>query len=72
VTASSPTFEHVLPVYRGRGVYRALVRARWDAALARGTLALVTQAGQMSRPILQRLGFRTLRESREFLDLSGA
>ena len=43
---------------RGRGVYRALVRARWDEAVARGTPALVVQAGRMSRPILERLGFR--------------
>src|SRR5262249_46975641 len=38
---------------RGRGVYRALVRARWDEAVDRGTPALVVQAGQMSRPILE-------------------
>jgi GNAT superfamily N-acetyltransferase len=42
---------------RGRGVYRALVRARWDAAVARGTPALTVTAGKMSRPILERLGF---------------
>jgi len=43
---------------RGRGAYRALVRARWDDAVARGTPVLVTHAGSMSRPILARLGFR--------------
>jgi GNAT superfamily N-acetyltransferase len=42
---------------RGRGVYRALVKARWDAAVARGTPALTVSAGRMSRPILERLGF---------------
>jgi GNAT superfamily N-acetyltransferase len=42
---------------RGRGVYRALVRARWDAAEARGTPALTVSAGRMSRPILEQLGF---------------
>lgn len=42
---------------RGRGVYRALVRARWDEAVRRGTPALVVQAGKMSKPILERLGF---------------
>jgi GNAT superfamily N-acetyltransferase len=63
---------NVLPAYRGRGVYRALVRARWDAAVARGTPALVTQAGQMSRPILERLGFRTVCQVHGFLDESGA
>jgi GNAT superfamily N-acetyltransferase len=45
---------------RGRGVYRALVRARWDAAVERGTPALTVDAGRMSRPILDRLGFTTV------------
>jgi hypothetical protein len=43
---------------RGRGLYRALVRARWDYAVERGTPALVTEALiDTSYPILQRLGF---------------
>jgi hypothetical protein len=42
---------------RGRGAYTALVRARWDAAVARGTPALTVAAGSMSRPILEHLGF---------------
>jgi hypothetical protein len=42
---------------RGRGVYRALVRARWDAAVTRDTPVLTVSAGQHSRPILERLGF---------------
>jgi hypothetical protein len=42
---------------RGRGAYRAVVRARWDEAVRRGTPALVVGAGSMSRPILERLGF---------------
>jgi hypothetical protein len=43
---------------RGRGVYRSLVRARWDDAVARGTPALVTEAKPAtSYPILKRLGF---------------
>src|SRR5262249_6535718 len=41
-----------LPEARGRGAYRALVQARWEDAVARGTPALVTQASPMSRPIL--------------------
>ncbi|MDP9285510.1 MAG: GNAT family N-acetyltransferase [Actinomycetota bacterium] len=45
---------------RGRGVYRALVRARWDAGVARGTPALTVGAGRMSRPILEQLGFATV------------
>ena len=47
-----------LPEHRGRGAYRALVRARWDAAQRVGAPALVTQAQAASRPILERLGFR--------------
>ena len=42
---------------RGRGAYRALVRARWDAAVERGIPALTVGAGAMSRPILEKLGF---------------
>jgi hypothetical protein len=42
---------------RGRGAYRAVVRARWDAAVERGTPVLAVGAGPMSRPILERLGF---------------
>ena len=44
----------VAPWARGRGVYRALVRARWDFAVAQGTPALVTEAlASTSYPILQ-------------------
>lgn len=46
-----------LPNARGRGAYRALIHARWQHARARGAPALLTQAGAMSRPILERLGF---------------
>lgn len=43
---------------RGRGIYRALVRARWEYATRRGTPALVTHANPAtSYPILMRLGF---------------
>jgi hypothetical protein len=43
---------------RGRGLYRAVVRARWDDAVRRGTPALVTHAKpDTSLPILARLGF---------------
>jgi GNAT superfamily N-acetyltransferase len=53
---------------RGRGIYRALVRARWDEAKRRGTPALVVQAGKMSKPILERLGFETVCEVHTFVD----
>lgn len=46
------------PRARRRGAYRALVRARWDAAEGMGAPALVTQAQAASRPILQGLGFQ--------------
>jgi GNAT superfamily N-acetyltransferase len=58
----------VLPEARGRGVYRTLVRARWDDAAAAGTPALVTHAGAMSRPILERLGFQAVAEQEILLD----
>jgi GNAT superfamily N-acetyltransferase len=58
----------VVPSARGRGVYRALVRARWDDAVAAGTPALCTQAGAMSRPILESLGFRPVAEHEILLD----
>jgi GNAT superfamily N-acetyltransferase len=58
----------VLPEARGRGVYRALLRARWDFAVARGTPALTVQAGRMSKPILERLGFVQLAAVRLFFD----
>jgi GNAT superfamily N-acetyltransferase len=47
-----------LPEGRGRGCYRALVRARWDEAVALGLPGLAVQAQYGSSfPILQRLGF---------------
>jgi hypothetical protein len=57
------------PWARGRGLYRALVRARWEYAVARGTPALATHAvPDTSYPILRRLGFEdacTLRRLQE-------
>jgi len=46
-----------LPEARGKGLYRALVRARWDYAVERGTPGLVVGAQETSRPILERVGF---------------
>jgi GNAT superfamily N-acetyltransferase len=60
-----------LPAFRGRGVFRALVRARWDEAVRRGTPALVVGAGRMSRPILERIGFRAVAEQHLLVDRSG-
>jgi hypothetical protein len=57
-----------LPEARGQGAYRALVRVRWDDAVAAGTPVLITQAGRMSLPILERLGFRVVCEIEVLLD----
>jgi GNAT superfamily N-acetyltransferase len=57
-----------LPEARGRGAYRALVAARWEDAVRRGTPALITQAGAMSQPILNRLGFREVCRIRILID----
>jgi hypothetical protein len=56
------------PDRRGRGAYRALVRARWDAAVARGTPVLTVGAGAMSRPILERLGFSIVGWTNSLID----
>ncbi len=53
---------------RGRGVYRALTVARWHAAVARGTAALTVQAGRMSKPIVEKLGFRDVAPVRVYVD----
>jgi GNAT superfamily N-acetyltransferase len=50
----------VLPAFRGRGVYRALVASRWRAAVEMGKPALTVHAGAMSRPILERCGFEVV------------
>jgi GNAT superfamily N-acetyltransferase len=60
----------VVPHARGRGVYRALVRARWDDAVAAGMPALCTQAGRMSRPVLEPIGFQPVAEQEVLLDPS--
>jgi GNAT superfamily N-acetyltransferase len=59
------------PSARGRGAYRALIRARWDEAVALGTPALITQGGSMSRPILERIGFDRVGEVHMLLDVFG-
>jgi hypothetical protein len=61
----------VLPEARGHGCYRALVRARWDDGVARGTPALVVQAGAMSQPILEGLGFERVATMHVLVDRFG-
>jgi hypothetical protein len=53
---------------RGRGVYRALVAARWDEAVRHGSPALTVQAGRMSMPILARLGFAPVGQIGVYVD----
>lgn len=56
VLAGGATASHA----RGRGYYRALVRARWAVAAAAGYDTLAVQASADSNPILTRLGFETV------------
>lgn len=54
---------------RGCGLYRALVRRRWEDAAERGTPALVTHANpKTSYPILRRLGFEDVGTIRRLQD----
>jgi GNAT superfamily N-acetyltransferase len=54
---------------RGRGVYRALVASRAREAAERGTPVLVTHAGRLSRPILERLGFEPVARIDRLVDV---
>jgi GNAT superfamily N-acetyltransferase len=59
----------VLEDARGEGVYRALIAKRWELAVERGTPALTVQAGRMSRPILERVGFQFVDPVKIYADL---
>lgn len=48
----------VLPAFRGRGLYRALIEARLAAVQARGRVLATTHARPTSAPALERLGFQ--------------
>lgn len=52
--------------YRGRGLYSALLQARAAEAIARGFRFLTVDAGDMSRPILERNGFIHLTNTAAF------
>lgn len=58
----------VLPSARGQGVYRALVQERWRHAVDRGVPVLTVQAGRLSEPILDRLGFHSIERQAVLLD----
>ncbi|MEV6791720.1 GNAT family N-acetyltransferase [Streptomyces sp. NPDC051320] len=49
-----------LSAWRGRGIYRALVAARAELAVARGVRFLQVDASDDSAPILRRLGFQAV------------
>jgi GNAT superfamily N-acetyltransferase len=49
-----------LPQYRKRGLYTAVVAARAQEAVKRGYRFLTVDAGDMSRPILEKHGFQIL------------
>jgi GNAT superfamily N-acetyltransferase len=57
----------VAPIYRGRGIYRAMIMARAALAKARGVRYLTTTARETSRPILEHLGFRALTQVRRWV-----
>ncbi|EQD40871.1 GCN5-related N-acetyltransferase, partial [mine drainage metagenome] len=49
-----------VPDYRGRGLYTALLAVRLQEAKRRGARFLTIDAGPMSRPIVEKYGFRLL------------
>jgi GNAT superfamily N-acetyltransferase len=62
----------VRPKFRGRGVYRALVAARLEIARRAGVSGLAVWGGDMSAPILAKLGFEKVGWRRFYLDTSTA
>jgi GNAT superfamily N-acetyltransferase len=56
-----------LPEWRGRGVYRALVSRRAQLAAERGRRYLEVDASADSRPILERLGFQAVTQTRPYV-----
>jgi hypothetical protein len=58
-----------VPEARGKGVYMAVVHARWREAVERGTPRLTVCAGPMSAPILEGVGFSPIGKVRLFKQL---
>jgi GNAT superfamily N-acetyltransferase len=52
-----------LAPYRGRGFYSALLAVRVQEAVSRGRRFLTVDASPMSRPILEKFGFRWIADS---------
>lgn len=55
------------PSHRGRGLYRALLERRREDARARGIRWLTADATEMSRPLLERSGFRAVGRTTPFV-----
>ena len=60
-----------LPSARGRGLYRALVHARWIAAKTLDAGPLAVQASPMSSPVLARIGFTRVADLLVLRQLTG-
>lgn len=60
----------VRPKFRGRGVYRAMIAARLAMARDAHVPGVIVWGGNMSAPILERLGFETVGWRRFYLDTS--
>jgi GNAT superfamily N-acetyltransferase len=56
-----------LPAYRGQGLYTALLATRAQEALSRGYRYLTIDAGDMSRPIVEKHGFQLLTTATPYL-----
>jgi GNAT superfamily N-acetyltransferase len=56
-----------LPEWRGRGIYRALVFRRAQLAAERGRRYMEVDASADSRPILDRLGFHAITQTRPYV-----
>lgn len=54
----------VIPEYRGKDFYKALVSSRYTEAKRLGLKYLTTEARESSRPILEKLGFKPLAKGR--------
>jgi len=61
-----------LPRWRGRGIYRAIVAHRAQAAARRGYRYLEVDASDASRPILERLGFVAVTKTTPYVWSPGA
>jgi ribosomal protein S18 acetylase RimI-like enzyme len=61
----------VLPRYRHRAIYRALVAERLRLAAENGAPLVIIHARQTSRPILEWLGFVPIGRSWTYLDATG-